>query len=80
MFKLFFHVGNNEDGSVGVDFHKTKREAIYAEENEPIPWAESSVSCLNLKIIKNKIYRQESYWDTKKDRWEHRWIPLEEAS
>jgi D-alanine-D-alanine ligase-like ATP-grasp enzyme len=83
MFRLHYHCRSGGDGSVGVKFHKNEKEAIKAEEKDldvyGEGWGEPSNSHVDLVIKDNKIYRRESKWNSKAEKYDEVLIPLEQV-
>lgn len=76
MFDLHYHVSNNGDGSVCVNFHRTRKEAEEADANQADPWGESSAETLRLKVEDGKIHYRIMRWDGKQ--YHEEWVPVQE--
>ena len=69
MFQLFYYCQNNGDGSASVRFCPTEQKAKEGDESQSEPFAEPSVSSVQLKVKGNKLYYGKMNWMKGKMEW-----------
>ncbi len=73
-FTLPYMVSNGGDGSANVVFYPTYREALQADDNQPMGWGESSADKLRLKVEDGKLF----YWAYVGGRPAFAWVEVTE--
>ena len=75
MFKLHYHVRNNGDGSVSVQFHPNEKAARDAEDAMDEGWGESCADFVHLKVEDGRLF-YESH-DYVNNVFQKVWLPTE---